>query len=76
MFFKGYFTNTGYFPVSECPKNTQEWQASSLRLNCNDTHKYHCAPYYDLSQLYEFCYQRPLLEFKNGKLELLVRKQF
>lgn len=75
MFFKGYFTNTGYFPVSECPKNTQEWQASSLRLNCNDTHKYHCAPYYDLSQLYEFCYQRPLLEVKKGKIEVLVRKQ-
>lgn len=71
---KSNFTKSGYFPIPVCPKTTQEWQASSQRLNCNDTHKYHCAPYYDLSELYEFCYERRLLKVKKGKLSYMYGK--
>lgn len=58
-----------------CPKNTQEWQDSSQQLNCNDTHKYHCAPYHDLTQLYEFCYERTSLKVDKGKFVVSVTKQ-
>lgn len=75
---KSNFTKSGYFPVPKCPKNTQEWQASSRRLNCNDTYKYHCAPYYDLSNLYEFCYARKSLKVKRGMflVTYMVKKQY
>lgn len=64
---KGVFIKSGYHPTSKCPTNEKDWTASSHRLKCNATHKYHCAPYYDHSQLYEFCYDRTVLTVKKGK---------
>lgn len=56
-FLKSNFSELGYIPVPSCPKSLREWNDSSLRLNCNETNKYHCAPYLSkTSQLYEFCY--------------------
>lgn len=57
---------SGYYPVSACPKDANEWEASSRRLMCNNTHSYHCAPYHDRSQFYEFCYEMAVLEVKKG----------
>ncbi|XP_052680103.1 uncharacterized protein LOC128160823 [Crassostrea angulata] len=55
---KSIFSELGYIPVPSCPKSPREWNDSSLRLNCNETNKYHCAPYLsETSQLYEFCYR-------------------
>lgn len=65
-FLKSSFSELGYITVHSCPKSPGEWNDSSLRLNCNDTHKYHCAPYLsETSQLYEFCYRS--LNISKGK---------
>lgn len=57
---KSNISEFGYIHVPSCPKSLREWEDSSLRLKCNDTHKYHCAPYlnnYEVYQLYELCYR-------------------
>lgn len=65
-FLKSIFSELGYIPVPSCPKSPREWNDSSLRLNCNETNKYHCAPYLsETSQLYEFCYRS--LSISKGK---------
>lgn len=60
FFFQSNISEFGYIHVPSCPKSLREWEDSSLRLKCNDTHKYHCAPYlnnYEVYQLYELCYR-------------------
>lgn len=73
MYFKnGFFSlqkveKNGYYPVSACPKDAKEWEASSRSLKCNNTHNYHCAPGHERSQLYEFCYEMAVLKVEKGK---------
>lgn len=56
----------GYYPVPVCPKDANEWEGSSRRLKCNKTHNYHCVPYHDRSQFYEFCYEMAVLKVEKG----------
>lgn len=57
--------------VELCPKNTNEWQIASRRLNCtndisNPKNRYHCLPANDLSTLVEFCYDETRLGVVKG----------
>lgn len=46
------------FPVDVCPRNKEERDNASLRLNCNKTHGYHCVPNKNFTSLIEFCYPK------------------
>lgn len=78
-FLKSIFSELGYNPVPSCPKSAREWEDSLMRLNCNDTHKYHCAPYLTnqtkVYQLYELCYRS--INVNKGKyFKSLLSKYF
>lgn len=57
------------YPVVKCPMNKEAWNLSSIRMNCNKTHGYHCVPNKGLTSLIEFCYPRgESILFQEGKV--------
>lgn len=60
------------YPVKKCPMNKEAWDLSSIRMNCNTTHGYHCVPNKRFTSLIEFCYPRgEKIPFQEGNcLEL------
>nr|XP_022293310.1 uncharacterized protein LOC111103950 isoform X2 [Crassostrea virginica] len=57
--------------VKDCPRDKDEWQKASNRLNCtsgreNTKNKYHCLPTENLTTLLEFCYTRIRINVVNG----------
>lgn len=61
------------FPVEVCPRNKEESNNASLRLNCNTTHGYHCVPNKNFTSLIEFCYPRgEKIPFHKGTIIISV----
>lgn len=53
--------------------NEEDWDLSSSRLGCNDTHGYHCVPNKFLTSLIEFCYPRGKnIMFEKGKVKFCI----
>lgn len=54
------------YPLEKCPKNAHEFETAAKRKNCTGNSRYLCAPDKYLSNLIEFCTDRPVSLFKNG----------
>ena len=57
--------------VKDCPRDKEEWQKASDRLNCTSgdhitDNKYHCLPADNLTTLLEFCYDRTRINVVKG----------
>lgn len=54
------------YTLENCPKNAHEFETAAKRKNCTENSRYLCAPDKYLSNLIEFCTDRPVSLFKNG----------
>lgn len=63
------------YPVKKCPMNKEAWDLSSIRMNCNTTHGYHCVPNKRFTSLIEFCYPRgEKIPFQEGNVNCCMKK--